>query len=166
MPNEKTNENVTIQGPKDANIPGHPRTEPLLWPQRHFQAAQIQQTKGSAKPQATNINPTTLPAQSSVSPRTTPASVSNVRVVLRSSSGQKQVTVQFTHPSGDPYFQGANIYLRHSGKQPTQVAGGAQSPLTFNVANNSAPHSVYVTSFGNWGETPVLTSPAQPVRLS
>jgi len=45
------------------------------------------------------------------------------------------------------------------------VAGGAQSPLSFTVPTNVAPHVVHITSFGNWGETDVLTSPSKPVRL-
>lgn len=146
--------------------PGHIPTTPIIWPANSHKGNQIQQTKGSAKPQASFVLPTTQPNQSSVPPRTTPQPVSNVRVVLRPSTGQKQVTVQFNHPSGDPYFQGANVYLRRAGQQPVQVASGAKSPLTFNVANNSAPHAIYVTSAGNWGETNVLTAPSHPVRLS
>lgn len=145
--------------------PGHIPTTPIIWPADRHQSNQIQQTKGSAKPQASFVLPTTQPNQSSVQPRTTPAHVSNVRVILRPQSGSKQVTVQFSHPSGDPYFASANVYLKRAGQQPTLVASGAKSPLTFNVANNAAPHAVYVSSVGNWGETNVLTSPSHPVRL-
>lgn len=142
-----------------------PRT-PIIWPADRHQSNQIQQTKGSAKPQAPFVLPTTQPNQSSVAPRTTPAHVNTVRVILRSMPGQKAVTVQFNHPPGDPYFAGANVYLKRAGQQQTLVASGAKSPLTFNVPNNHAPHAIYVSSFGNWGETSVLTSPSHPVRLS
>lgn len=142
-------------------------TTPIIWPADRHKSNQIQQTKGSAKPQAAFVLPTTQPSQSSVPPRTTPQQVSGVRVILRPTNGssQKNVVVQFNHPSGDPYFAGANVYLRRAGQQPTLVASGAKSPLTFSVPPSAAPHAVYVTSVGNWGETNVLTSPSHPVRL-
>jgi hypothetical protein len=146
--------------------PGYVPTSPVIWPADRHQSNQIQQTKGSAKPQASFVLPTTQPSQSSVQPRTTPQPVSSVRVILRPAPGQKAVTVQFNHPPGDQYFSGANVYLRRAGQQPTLVASGAKSPLTFTVPNNNAPHSIFVTSVGNWGETNILTSPSTPVRLS
>ena len=146
--------------------PGDIPKTPVVWPADRHQSNQIQQTKGSAKPQAAFVLPTTQPNQSSVAPRTTPAPVSAVRVVLRPATGGKLVTVQFNHPSGDPYFASANVYLKRAGQQPTLVASGAKSPLTFTTPLHHAPHSIYVTSVGNWGETNVLTSPSHPVRLS
>jgi proteasome lid subunit RPN8/RPN11 len=146
--------------------PGRNPSSPVVWPADRHQSNQIQQTKGSAKPQASFVLPTTQPNQSSVQPRTTPAPVSKVRVVLRPSPGQKVVTVQFNHPSGDPYFSGANVYLQRARQQPVLVASGAKSPLNFTVSTNNAPHSIFVTSVGNWGETNILTSPSVPVRLS
>jgi hypothetical protein len=147
-------------------VPGQlPRT-PVLWPTESHTVNKIQQTKGSAKPQTDNVPPTTQPNASSVSARTTPATVSNIRVVSKTAKGQKTVTVQFTHPHGDPYFAGANVYLRQGGKQPVQVASGAKSPLSFSVPTTTAPHSIFVTSYGNWGETPVLHSPSARVRLA
>jgi hypothetical protein len=144
---------------------GRVPSSPIVWPAPRHLSNQIQQTKGSAKPQSAFVLPTTQPSKSSVAPRTTPASVSHVRVVLRPNVGGKQVTVQFNHPAGDPYFASANVYLRRAGQQPTLVASGAKSPLSFVAPLNSAPHAVYVTSVGNWGETNVLTSPSHPVRL-
>jgi hypothetical protein len=146
--------------------PGAIPATPIIWPTAQHRSNQIQQTKGSAKPQAAFTRPTTQPSASSVPARTTPAHVANVRVVLRPNGQSKNVTVQFNHPPGDPYFSSANVYLRRAGQQPTLVAAGAKSPLTFSVGNNHAPHSIYVTSVGNWGETNVLTSPSHPVRLS
>lgn len=145
--------------------PGAIPTTPIIWPAKQHTENKIQQTKSSAKPQASFVLPTTQPNQSSVAPRTTPAHVSGVRVITRSQPGQKSVTVQFSHPSGDPYFAGANVYLRRAGRPPTLVASGAKSPLTFTATNSAAPHSVFVTSVGNWGETDVLTSPSHPVKL-
>jgi hypothetical protein len=92
--------------------------------------------------------------------------VSNVRVVSQAAvAGNKTITVQFSHPSGDPHFQGASVYLRRADGQPTQVASGAKSPLTFTVPVNQAAHVVHVTSWGPGGESNVLTSPSHPVRL-
>jgi hypothetical protein len=145
--------------------PGSIPSTPLLWPAVQHPSNQIQQTKGSAKPQATGVQPTTQPNQSTVAPRTTPAHVSNVRVVTRNVGGQKNITVQFNHPSGDPYFSGAKVYLRSGTKEPVLVASGSKSPLTFTASNDSAPHAIHVTSVGNWGETDVLTSPSAPVKL-
>ena len=145
--------------------PGAVPSTPILWPAVQHIGNQVQQTKGSAKPQATCVQPTTQPNQSVVAPRTTPSHVSNVRVVSRNVGGQKNITVQFDHPSGDPYFSGAKVYLRSGSKEPVLVASGAHSPLTFTATNDSAPHALHVTSVGNWGETDVLTSPSAPVKL-
>ena len=146
--------------------PGAVPKTPIIWPANSHTTNKIQQTKGSAKPQASFALPTTQPAVSVVAPRTTPAHVANVRVVTRTTPTQKNVTVQFNHPPGDPFFAGANVYLRQAGQQPTLVAGGAKSPLTFTVNKHNAPHAIYITSAGNWGETDVLTSPSHPVKLS
>lgn len=157
-------------GPDDFRIKAHPGSipkTPIVWPAPRHKSNQIQQTKGSAKPQAANVLPTTQPNQSSVAPRTTPKNVSHIRIITRKAvNGQKTVMVQFNHPSGDPYFAGANVYLRRAGQQPALVGGGAQSPITFTVPVHAAPHAVYVTSTGNWGETDVLTSPSHPVRIA
>lgn len=157
MPNEQD----TLLFPHPGSIP----KTPIIWPAAQHRSNQIQQTKGSAKPQVMFALPTTQPSQSQVAPRTTPKPVSNVRVVTRISGIQKTVTVQFNHPPGDQYFSGANIYLRRANQQPVLVASGAKSPITFTTTRSAAPHAVYVTSVGNWGETDVLTSPSHPVRL-
>jgi hypothetical protein len=147
--------------------PGSVPSQPLVWPASNPNIAnRVQQTKGSAKPFTANVLPTTQPNASPVSPRTTPQTVNNVRVVTRPAvNGNKQVIVQFNHPGGDAHFAGANIYLKQAGKQATLVGGGAQSPITFTVPTHTAPHTVHVTSFGNWGETPIENSPARHVRL-
>src|ERR1019366_7706878 len=117
--------------------PGKIPSTPIIWPAPRHASNQIQQTKGSAKPLTANVIPTTQPNASSVEPRTTPKPVSGVRVVTqRAVNGQKTVTVQFRHPPGDQYFAGANVYLRRANGQPTLVAGGAKSPLTFTVPVN------------------------------
>lgn len=149
-----------------AKHPGAIPSTPIIWPAPRHVSNQVQQVKGSAKPLTANVLPTTQPSQSSVAPRTTPQPVSHVRIVTRPAvSGQKTVTVQFNHPGGDPYFSGANVYLKRAGKLPNLVGGGAQSPITFTVPVHDAPHVVHVTSVGNWGETDILTSPSHPVRL-
>jgi hypothetical protein len=148
--------------------PGFIPSKPIIWPDPGQRRNQVQQTKISAKPFQTAVQPTTQPNQATVTPRTTPQMVSNVRVVTRAAvNGQKTVIVQFTHPGNDPYFAGARVYIRQAGqnKQPSLVAGGGASPLTFTVPVNQAPHVLHVTSYGQWGETPVTQSPAKPVRL-
>jgi hypothetical protein len=146
--------------------PGVIPKSPVIWPADRHQSNQIQQTKGSAKPQAFSVVPTSQPNQSTVAPRTTPAVVSDVRIIRRSAGANKNVTVQFNHPPGDPYFSGASVYLKKANGQPTLVASGAKSPLTFSVPSSAAPHSIYVTSVSNWGETAINASPSSPVRLS
>ena len=149
--------------------PGFTPSQPIIWPALGQRRNQVQQTKISAKPFQTSVQPTTQPNQATVVPQTTPKMVSNVRVVTRAAvNGVKQIIVQFTHPGNDPYFAGARVYLRQAGqgKQPSLVAGGASSPLTFTVPVNQAPHVLHVTSVGQWGETPVLQSPSGSVRLT
>lgn len=154
-----------VQTDTSQQHPGSVPSTPIVWPADRHQSNQIQQVKGSAKPQAAFVLPTTQPGQSLVAPRTTPPKVSHVRVIGRKAvNGQKTVMVQFNHP-GSPYFAGANVYLRRAGQPPTQVAGGAQSPISFTVPVHAAPHSIFVTSVGNWGETEVLSSPSKAVRL-
>ena len=156
------NQKDTLPFPHPGSIP----TTPILWPATRHQGNQIQQVKGSAKPQTAIVLPTTQPNQSTVPPRTTPQLVSHVRVVSKPAvSGQKTITVQFNHPAGDPYFSGANVYLQRPGQPPTLVGGGAKSPITFTVPTHAAPHTLFVTSVGNWGETNILTSPSHRVRL-
>lgn len=151
----------TVLFPHPGSIP----STPIIWPAPRHASNQIQQTKGSAKPFTANVRPTVQPGQSAVSPRTTPSHVMNVRVVTKPAvAGMKTVTVQFTHP-GDPYFSGANVYLKRAGGQPTQVAGGAKSPLTFTVPVSNAAHAIFVSSVGNWGETDIESSPSRHVRL-
>ena|ERR1700733_12943285 len=147
--------------------PGSVPSTPLIWPALAHTSNQVQQTKISAVPRAANVLPTTQPSVPSVAPRTTPVPVSGVRVVTKPAvAGQKTIIVQFIHPHGDRYFQGASIYLQRKNGQPTQVASGNKSPLTFTMPVSNAPHSLFVTSIGPWGETNVLTSPSRRVKLT
>lgn len=156
------NHRDTILTPHPGAIP----TTTMLWPAERHRSNQIQQTKGSAKPQTTSVLPTTQPGQSAVAPRTTPQHVSGVRVRTQHAvGGQKTITVRFRHPAGDPYFSGANVYMQRAGQQPTLVASGAKSPLTFTAPVHQATHTLFVTSVGNWGETDIKGSPAHHVRL-
>src|ERR1035437_4159721 len=149
-----------------AHHPGATPSTPIVWPAPRNTENKIQQTKVSAKPLTANVLPTTQPNASAVQPRTTPQHVSDVRVVTRAPiNGMKTVTVQFVHPGGDQYFSGAQVYLKKANGQPSLVAGGSQSPLTFTVPVSNAPHSVHVTSMSNWGETDINTSPARRVHL-
>jgi hypothetical protein len=146
--------------------PGMNPVTPVIWPADRQKSQQIQQTKGSATPQSQFVLPSTQPSNSVVAPRTTPPTVTNVRIVSRKAvAGNKPLTVQFDHPSNNPYFSGVKVYLRRAGQQPTLVAGGAQSPVHFTMPTHQAPHSVYVTSVSNWGETAIMSSPSHPIRL-
>ena len=150
--------------------PKFPKSTPttsILWPSDgSHHTNQLQQQKSYSVPQVSNVLPTTQPSRPSVSPRTTPKHVRNVRVVTRTVAGQKNVTVAFVHPGGDKFFQGARVYLKRAGKNPVQVAAGSKSPLTFSVPNTPIPHSIVVTSVGPSGESDLLSSPSARVRLS
>lgn len=146
-------------------MPGSVPVTPIIWPVSQHKSNQIQQTKGSAKPRAAFVSPSTQPNTPRVAPRTTPGAVSNIRVIRRASGTQRTITVQFTHPPNDPYFAGASVYLRKAGGQPVLVSSGAKSPLSFVANQDHAAHAVYVSSWGNWGETATLNSPSHPVHL-
>jgi hypothetical protein len=148
------------------HLPGETPSSPILWPVVRGVSNTVQQTKTRATPQSANVLPTTQPAAASVPSRTTPAHVSRIRIVSKVVGASKQITVRFAHPPGDSHYQGSTVYLKRGTGQPTQVASGAQSPLTFTVAKSAAPHSIFVSSWGPWGETNPRTSPSARVRLS
>lgn len=151
---------------RPAKHPGEIPSSPVVWPEPRHVQNQVQQTKSQAKGQAAFVLPSVQPSTSAVPARTTPKNVSHVRVVTKPSvNGQKQITLQFNHPGGDPYFNGVNVYLKQAGKQPTLVAGGAKSPVTFTVPTHNAPHTITITSVGNWGETTIVSSPSARVNL-
>jgi hypothetical protein len=150
---------------KSAIYPGTVPTSPVIWPAPAQRSNQIQQVKITAQPQLTAALPTTQPSQAVVPPRTTPAQVSRIRVVSKTVGDSKTLTIKFTHPAGNHYFQAAAVYLRKGKDQPVLVAGGSKSPLSFTVPKSNAPHSIYVVSQGNWGSTNILTSPSTRVKL-
>src|ERR1700675_1708451 len=117
-----------IMNANDLRIAAHPgavRSTPIVWPVDRHKSNQIQQTKITSQPQAQYALTTPQPSTPIVAPRTTPKNVTQVRVITRPPvNGQKTVVGQFTHPANDPHFQGASVYLRKSGGQPTQVAAG------------------------------------------
>jgi hypothetical protein len=147
-------------------LPGSVPVTPIIWPADSHTRNKIQQLKAGGVPQAPFVLPGTQPAKSAVAPRTTPQPVSRLRISSKTEASQKTITVKFTHPGGDLYFQGASVYLKRAGGQPTQVASGAKSPLTFTVPVTAAPHSVFITSYGPYGETDVNTAPSARLKLS
>jgi hypothetical protein len=159
---------MNILDDKQAHHPGARPKQAVVWPEPRHTENKIQQLRGSSKPAVSNLPATTDSSHPRVQPPTTPATVSHVRVITRPAvNGQKTVTVQFTHPHGDPYFAGASVYLRRAGTdQPVLVAAGAKSPIQFTVPVHAAPHSIHVVSDGNWGSTDVLSSPSRLVRLT
>jgi hypothetical protein len=165
--NEKPNLSDLRSSGSRVWFPGQVPSTSIVWPQPRHVSNQIQQIKGNAKSPSANVIPSTQPSVSSVPSRTTPAPVSNVRVVLQKTSGgsQRKVTVQFNHPPGDGYFAGATVYLKRPNAEPTIVAQGASSPLTFTTPPHSAPHSVVVVSNGQWGSTAINSSPSARLSL-
>lgn len=126
---------------------------------------------------ATLISPRTLNAQVSqikaagintVTPSTqgVPKVVSNVRATVKPNGSQRQVVVTFAQNANDPYFTTALVYLRLGSGQPSVVAQGSLSPLSFTVSKTKLPASIVVCSSGNWGSTPVDASPATGVNLN
>lgn len=126
---------------------------------------------------ATLISPRTLNAQVSqikaagqvtvtASTQGVPKTVSNVQAVAKSVGTSRQVTVTFAQNANDPYFTTALVYLKLGTGQPTVVAQGPTSPLTFTVTKTKSPATVIVVSAGNWGSTAVQNSPATSLSLN
>jgi hypothetical protein len=96
-----------------------------------------------------------------------PKAVQNVTIRKKIiSTTQVQLTVMFTMNPGDPFFTTAKIYMRLGTANPVVVGEGALSPLNVIVTRTSVPATFFVQSVGNWGSTPLSTSPAQSISLA
>jgi hypothetical protein len=140
-------------------VPSHP----FSWPGDHSAITQIQSLKAAGK--------SANPLVKSPGTQGLPKVVSNLNVAKKNlSSTQVQLTVSFTHNVGDPYFTSAQIYIRYgsgvSGKPPVLVSGGSQAPIVFTVTRTKVPTTVIVVSTGNWGSTPISTSPSKQVNIA
>ena len=103
-----------------------------------------------------------------VSPNTqgVPKLVSNVRAKIAKKGTVRNVTVTFTQNANDPYFTHAEIYLRLGSTNPNLVAKGNSSPLTFSTTATTTPATVIISSVGNWGSTPINSSPVAAIDLA
>jgi hypothetical protein len=96
-----------------------------------------------------------------------PKVVSNIAIRKKIiSTTQVQLTISFTMNPNDVFFTTAKIYLRLGTANPVVVGEGALSPLTVTVTRTHTPATFFVQSVGNWGSTPLSTSPAQSVSLA
>ena len=101
---------------------------PILWPPDRHKEAQIQQTKGSAKPQASFVLPTTQPSRSISQPRTTPAFVDHVRIVTSAAVEDGAGPIQ--SPCRRPVFCGRAGLLEARGTDPAKPHGwGREFPV-------------------------------------
>jgi hypothetical protein len=98
-----------------------------------------------------------------------PKQVTNVNVSVN--NAQKgatcAVTVMFQRDPSDSSFSGVTVYV--SGYQgnanPTQVAAGSTSPITFTLNNTGENVSFLVQAFGNSGSAPLSGSPSRGTTL-
>jgi hypothetical protein len=94
-----------------------------------------------------------------------PLVVSNVSIAVSKSGSNRTLRVSFTQNPGDPYFVNAQAYIKQGNGTPTLLASGI-SPIVVTIPKNSGPAIVTVVSNGNWGSTPLETSPGTAVSLA
>jgi hypothetical protein len=94
-----------------------------------------------------------------------PQPVSNVSVSVARSGTLRTLRVTFAQNPGDLYFTGAQVYVKQGTGSPTLLASG-QSPIIVTLNASSAPALLTVVSNGNWGSTPLATSPGKVVSLA
>jgi hypothetical protein len=93
-----------------------------------------------------------------------PKQVTNVNVSVN--NGQKgascAVTVMFRRDPADSSFSGVTVYVKgyKGNSNPTQVASGPTSPITFTLDNTGENVSFLVQSFGNGGNAPISSAPS------
>lgn len=125
--------------------------------------AQIAQLKAAG---VSSNPPSANPQTKSPNTQGLPKVVTNLAVLKQNvSASQVQVTVSFGHDPGDYYFSTAKIYIKYGTAAPVFVSEGSKSPIQFTVTRTSAPSTVIVVSAGNWGSTPISSSPARSISL-
>ena len=138
-------------------------TQKFSMPNSHASLTQIQQLKAAG---ITGGLPSANPQTKSPSTQGLPQVVKNLSVSKKNiSATQVQLTVSFGHNPGDPYFSTARVYIKYGSAAPILVSEGSQSPIQFTIPRVSTPSTVIVVSAGNWGSTPVSSSPARSIRL-
>lgn len=102
-----------------------------------------------------------------ISPNTqgVPKTLSNVSVTVKKVGTQRRVTVAFIGNPNDVYFTHAEVYLQIGQSNPSLVAQGSSSPLSFTVSSTNTPAVVIVVSSGNWGRTEISSSPSASLTL-
>lgn len=160
--NEKPMFGTTTAGSTERKpYPNVVKVEPIHWPTESED--RIQQTKTGSKPQVQTLPGTARPR---VNARTVPRPVNNVRINrAQAGANQHKVTVSFIQHPSDIYFQRVAVYLKQGNGEPTQVAGGSTSPISFTTNKTSAPSQVMVQSVGAWGATPIHRAPSHIVHL-
>lgn len=93
-----------------------------------------------------------------------PQQVRNVSAVVVKSGTNRTIRVSFTENPSDPYFNTAQLYVQQGSDNPTLVASGT-SPITATLPSTKSPVIFRVVSSGNWGSTPLETSPGSVVSL-
>lgn len=94
-----------------------------------------------------------------------PQVVSNVSISISKSGANRSMRVSFIQNPNDPYFDKAHLYIQQGNNNPTLVASGT-SPIVATLPKSNAPVTVHVVSSGNWGTTPLSTSPSKAVSLA
>jgi len=93
-----------------------------------------------------------------------PQPVSNVSIAIVKSGASRTLRVSFTQNPSDPYFTNAQVYIKQGSGTPTLLASGT-SPIIVTLPQSNASAIVTVVSNGNWGSTPLETSPGTVVSL-
>jgi hypothetical protein len=86
-------------------------------------------------------------------------------VAVTKSGNNRILRVSFTQNPSDPYFTDADLYIRQGTGNSTQIAMGT-SPIIATVPKSNVPTIITVVSSGNWGVTPLATSPSVAVSLA
>ncbi len=138
-------------------------TQKFQMPGLHAPVVQIQQLKAAG---VTGGLPSANPQTKSPNTQGLPQVVTGLSVSKRNvSASQVSLTVSFAHNPGDPYFSTARVYIKYGSAAPILVSEGSKSPIQFTVPRISTPSTVIVVSAGNWGSTPISSSPARSIRL-
>jgi len=133
---------------------------PIRWPTKQNLQTQIEQIKAASQP--ANLSKT---SSANVASANQPKAVQGVNTSIRQSGTNRIVTVHFTRGL-DPFFQSVNVYLKLGNQQPSFVTSSSTSPIVFTTPKTTASATVIVQSAGNWGPSPITSSPTSSLRLT
>ena len=138
-------------------------TQQFSMPGSHTATTQIAQIKAAG---ITGGQPSANPQTKSPNTQGLPQAVTNLRVAKQNiSATQVRLTISFGHNPGDPYLETVKIYQKTSDGNPVQVAAGNQSPIVLTATRTSKPTTIIAQSSGNWGSTPINSSPSKSVDI-